>query len=142
MCTLALALPRQISVAHRWFLPAHVKPTPRQSFSFFNLVALRRAMRSEMQPVQETDTVQNSLLALVPDRKQLEQERLRRAAARERQTSTRKRPRSASSEREHDTLPSEPLHKYRMSESQRYVPIEAKDRFWHGAIKVGSRLAD
>lgn len=78
------------------------------------------------------NAVQNPLLALVPDRKQLEHERLQRVAARERQHSKRKRSRSASVDTEEQSTKQARI----TAPSQRYTPVSSADRFWNGAIKV------
>lgn len=84
------------------------------------------------------DAVQNPLLTLVPNRKQLEQERLQRIAARERQQSTNKRSRPASFDASTSTNPEQPpvkLGRFTLH-SLRYTPVSPTDRFWHGAVKV------
>lgn len=84
------------------------------------------------------NAVQNPLLALVPDRKQLEHERLQRVAARERQHSKRKRSRSASYDASASVDTEEQSTKQARitAPSQRYTPVSSADRFWNGAIKV------
>ena len=88
--------------------------------------------------VHTENTVQNPLLALVPDRKQLEHERLQRVAARERQHSRRKRSRSASydSSASIDTQEQSIKQARLTAPSQRYTPVSSADRFWNGAVKV------
>lgn len=92
-----------------------------------------------MSPEAHThDAVQNPLLTLVPNRKQLEQERLQRIAARERQQSTNKRSRSVSFD-ESTSIDTErpPMKQAKFTvHSQRYTPVSPSDRFWNGAIKV------
>mgnify|MGYP001508334472 FL=1 len=71
------------------------------------------------------NAVQNPLLALVPDRKQLEHERLQRVAARERQHSKRKRSRSASYDASASVDTEEQFTKQARitAPSQRYTPV-------------------
>lgn len=96
-------------------------------------------------PEHQHEIVPNTLLALVPDRKQLEHARLQRVAARRRACSTTKRPRF---DCKHDnTLASNmsyeaqdenflPRKRFATEPTQRYVPVTPNDRFWSGAIKV------
>lgn len=112
----------------------------------------------------ESPDAPRSLLSLVPDRAQLEQERLRRAAQRERATNPRKRERptspdspvtpavkvplragaplssasAPSSGEKHSsdvTVPA-PVRAALQDSDMRFAPISSSDRFWRGAIKV------
>ena len=73
-----------------------------------------------------------SLLRLVPDRQQLERERLARAAARERARNPKKRTRSVSP----DAPSKAPSRAPPPPASSRYTPPEPQERFWTGTIKV------
>lgn len=89
---------------------------------------------SSEDPSTERAGSSTSLLALIPDRAQLEKERLARVAARERRTNTQKRARSTS-----PTAPDEVPPRAKASAHAihpRYIPISPEDRFWKGALKV------
>lgn len=73
----------------------------------------------------------STLLQLVPDRKQLERERLARAAARERSHNTKKRARSVSPDAQ-SKMPARAAP----PKPSRYTPPEPQERFWTGTIKV------
>ncbi|WFD25975.1 hypothetical protein MNAN1_000948 [Malassezia nana] len=72
-----------------------------------------------------------SLLQLVPDRQQLERERLARAAARDRSRNTKKRARSPS-----PTASSKWPERASIATSSRYTPPQPDERFWTGTIKA------
>lgn len=105
----------------------------------------RSSHRCVMPPADEPAGHAPSLLQLVPDRQQLERERLARAAARERACNTKKRTRSVSPDAPCKAMPGRsapaPAHyshgsAHTMSNASRYTPPEPMERFWTGAIKV------